>query len=102
MKEVAAQLRNTPAVCRKSYINPVVFAGWRSGVLHEVVRAEAAKSASERERAGARLPAANGASRQVAVPDALGNKAPKSTLPRRPLRPHTRVHAAAPMRGSAD
>ena len=50
VKEVAAQLRNTPAVCRKSYINPVVFAGWRNGVLHEVVHAEATKTASERER----------------------------------------------------
>jgi DNA topoisomerase IB len=35
VKQVASQLRNTPAVCRKSYINPVVFDGWRSGVIHE-------------------------------------------------------------------
>jgi DNA topoisomerase IB len=35
IKTVAAELRNTPAVCRKSYINPAVFAAWRSGVLHE-------------------------------------------------------------------
>ncbi len=34
IKEVATQLRNTPAVCRKSYINPVVFTAWRSGKLH--------------------------------------------------------------------
>jgi DNA topoisomerase-1 len=33
VKQVAAELRNTPAVCRKSYINPLVFDGWRSGVL---------------------------------------------------------------------
>ena len=50
VKEVAALLRNTPAVCRKSYINPVVFAGWRTGVLHEVANAEASRSASQRER----------------------------------------------------
>ncbi len=31
VKQVAAQLRNTPAVCRKSYINPVVFDAWRTG-----------------------------------------------------------------------
>jgi DNA topoisomerase I len=31
--KVAAGLRNTPAVCRKSYINPVVFDAWRSGVI---------------------------------------------------------------------
>ena len=29
--EVAAQLRNTPAVCRKSYINPVVLDAWQQG-----------------------------------------------------------------------
>jgi DNA topoisomerase IB len=32
--DVAAELRNTPAVCRKSYIDPVVFEGWREGRLH--------------------------------------------------------------------
>jgi DNA topoisomerase-1 len=35
VKQVAAELRNTPAVCRKSYINPLVFEGWRSGLVHE-------------------------------------------------------------------
>ncbi len=30
---VADSLRNTPTVCRKSYINPAVFAWWRDGVL---------------------------------------------------------------------
>ena len=30
---VAATLRNTPAVCRKAYIDPVVFDGWRDGSL---------------------------------------------------------------------
>jgi DNA topoisomerase I len=30
---VASALRNTPAVCRKSYINPIVFEAWRSGAL---------------------------------------------------------------------
>jgi DNA topoisomerase I len=32
-KHVAEALRNTPAVCRKSYINPVVFAAWRVGAF---------------------------------------------------------------------
>lgn len=32
-KRVAEELGNTPAVCRKSYINPVVFTAWRSGEL---------------------------------------------------------------------
>jgi DNA topoisomerase IB len=35
VKQVASELRNTPAVCRKSYINPVVFDGWRSGAIHK-------------------------------------------------------------------
>jgi len=34
VKEVAAGLRNTPAVCRKSYINPAVFIAWQNGELH--------------------------------------------------------------------
>jgi len=34
IKQVASVLRNTPAVCRKSYINPRVFDRWRSGALH--------------------------------------------------------------------
>ena len=36
MKQVAAKLRNTPAVCRKSYINPAIFDSWRSGLIHRV------------------------------------------------------------------
>ncbi|MDB6163127.1 MAG: hypothetical protein JWL98_559 [Xanthomonadaceae bacterium] len=31
VREVAQALGNTPAVCRKSYIDPAVFAGWRQG-----------------------------------------------------------------------
>ena len=33
VKEVATGLRNTPAVCRKSYINPAVFVAWQRGRL---------------------------------------------------------------------
>src|SRR5690349_7905807 len=33
VKEVAAGLRNTPTVCRKSYINPAVFVAWQAGKL---------------------------------------------------------------------
>jgi DNA topoisomerase I len=47
VKEVAAGLRNTPAVCRKSYINPAVFAAWRDGKLHRrVVRGKATRVAT--------------------------------------------------------
>src|SRR6202171_5719488 len=38
VKKVAAELRNTPAVCRKSYINPVVFVAGRGGRLHQGIR----------------------------------------------------------------
>lgn len=34
VKDVAAGLRNTPAVCRNSYINPAVFVAWQGGALH--------------------------------------------------------------------
>jgi len=38
---VAAQLRNTPAVCRASYIHPLAFAAWRDGRLQRLaVRAQ--------------------------------------------------------------
>ena len=37
VERVAAELRNTPAVCRKSYINPAVFGAWRSGQLTRAV-----------------------------------------------------------------
>jgi DNA topoisomerase I len=37
IKTVAAELANTPTVCRKSYINPIVFDAWRRGALHESV-----------------------------------------------------------------
>jgi DNA topoisomerase-1 len=35
VQQVAAALRNTPAVCRKSYINPIVFDAWRSGLIRK-------------------------------------------------------------------
>jgi DNA topoisomerase I len=37
VKQVASQLRNTPAVCRKSYINPAVFESWRSGSIRDKI-----------------------------------------------------------------
>ena len=33
IKQVAEELGNTPAVCRKAYIDPVVFDGWEQGRL---------------------------------------------------------------------
>lgn len=37
-QQVADALGNTPAVCRKSYINPIVFTAWRSGALHALAK----------------------------------------------------------------
>ena len=33
VKDVAAALGNSPAICRKAYIHPAVFDGWRAGGL---------------------------------------------------------------------
>ena len=44
IEQVAAGLRNTPAVCRKSYINPAVFIAWQEGKLRRrVARGKSAK-----------------------------------------------------------
>jgi DNA topoisomerase IB len=40
-REVSAALGNTPAVCRKSYINPLVFVAWRKGAIAKIVPARA-------------------------------------------------------------
>ncbi len=50
IKEVAAGLRNTPAVCRKSYINPLVFTAWRCGALHELTRTGVRRGGPSAER----------------------------------------------------
>jgi DNA topoisomerase-1 len=50
VKKVAAELRNTPAVCRKSYINPVVFAAWRGGSLHKAIRDDISAAPRKSER----------------------------------------------------
>lgn len=40
MGEVAALLRNTPSVCRASYVHPCVLEGWKDGTLQHFVPAE--------------------------------------------------------------
>jgi len=47
-KHVAADLRNTPAVCRRSYISPVAFAAWRSGALHRALGSNLGSLAARR------------------------------------------------------
>lgn len=36
-KHVSEALSNTPAVCRKSYINPIVFGAWRAGAIDKLL-----------------------------------------------------------------
>jgi len=48
VKQVATALRNTPAVCRKSYINPAVFDTWRSGEIHKTFDGSIKQSGSRR------------------------------------------------------
>jgi len=50
VKTIATELRNTPAVCRKSYINPAVFAAWRSGSLHKAIRDNMSAAPRKAER----------------------------------------------------
>jgi DNA topoisomerase IB len=42
IKQVAATLGNTPAVCRASYIHPLILAGWQDGSLQKVIPARIA------------------------------------------------------------
>jgi DNA topoisomerase IB len=55
VREVAAVLRNTPAVCRGSYIHPDVFDAWRDGSLQRLVPAEKAAHPRQLEVATLRL-----------------------------------------------
>jgi DNA topoisomerase IB len=50
VKAVAVELRNTPAVCRKSYINPLVFEAWRTGTLHRGIGSPIAGAPRRAER----------------------------------------------------
>ena len=89
VREVAAGLRNTPAVCRKSYINPIVFDAWRSGTLHETIRESLHGAPRRTERTVAAF------LRRHATP----------TLPGRPARPGRRpvtaMRRAHPSSGAA-
>lgn len=88
VRQVAEGLRNTPAVCRRSYINPQVFALWRAGKLHEGlgIRLGAAPRQAERlaikylrqqQRAAPREPSAVGRPAVArAPPTAAGGRRP--------------------------
>ena len=56
MREIAAELANTPAVCRKSYVHAAVVEAFESGELHKVAKRTASlRSAAGREKMLARL-----------------------------------------------
>ena len=50
IKEVAATLGNTPAVCRASYVHPLIIQGWQDGDLQRVIPASAAHHARQLEQ----------------------------------------------------
>ena len=50
IKKIAAELRNTPTVARKSYINPVVFTAWRDGSLHKAISEKLAGAPRKAEK----------------------------------------------------
>lgn len=90
IREVADALGNTPAVCRKAYIDPCVFDGWRGGELHglcERVRGErqwdlATLNYLARARAATRKAAKATRSKKPGF-KASAAKPTKSTAPRR-------------------
>ena len=55
IKQVAEVLGNTPAVCRKSYIHPQVFEGWRDGSLHRAISEACAGQPRKLEQATLRF-----------------------------------------------
>ncbi len=97
IRQVAAELRNTVAVCRKSYIDPRVFERWRDGTLHAALGEGRPRSAEAALRAFLKLAApVKRVSRKAAArgdPQAVPG-------PRRPAaRPAP--HAHSPLRQAA-
>jgi len=50
IKEVAATLGNTPAVCRASYIHPLIIEGWQDGSLQRAIPATAGQHTRQLEQ----------------------------------------------------
>jgi DNA topoisomerase I len=86
VRAVAAELGNTPAVCRQAYIDPVVFAGWEDGSLAKA--ADGARGERQWEAAALRFLAAQ---RRAATARARAKPAAspaKEVARRRPAPPH--------------
>jgi DNA topoisomerase I len=75
IKEVAEALGNTPAVCRKAYIDPCVFVGWRDGSLQRAT----AESRGERQWERAALKFLTQAHRTQPSPSARKKAKKRST-----------------------
>lgn len=50
MREIAAKLANTPAVCRKSYVHAAVVESFESGALQRIAKGARPRSAATREK----------------------------------------------------
>ena len=92
VKAVAVELRNTPAVCRKSYINPVVFVAWRSGTLHKAIQDDVSGAPRKAEKL------ALGFLRRQARADKRG-AAKGVASANGPARPRSKVRGAAKASG---
>ncbi len=55
MREIAADLANTPAVCRKSYVHAAVVEAFESGALQRIARRGSIRSATGREKMLAKI-----------------------------------------------
>jgi DNA topoisomerase IB len=97
VKRVAAELRNTPAVCRKSYINPIVFDAWRCGALHTGISEEIIRAPRRAERLVAAF-LRREAARAVLNGAKRGKRARPlpATARRLPLARHGGAHVASP------
>ncbi|HWG11253.1 MAG TPA: DNA topoisomerase IB [Rhodanobacteraceae bacterium] len=51
LREIADALGNTPTVCRKSYVCPEIFAGWRDGTLQRYIEKDTLRTPARFERA---------------------------------------------------
>ena len=97
VKRVAEHLRNTPAVCRKSYINPLVFDAWRTGALHDGIGQTILGAPRRAERL---VPAFLRRQSRAAVKAARVSQAPRSKpkiqWPARRVSPHMPRRETAP------
>jgi DNA topoisomerase IB len=100
VREVAAALGNTATVCRRAYIDPAVFAGWREG---RVQKAGAVARGERQWEAAALRFLKQSAARRAARPQVTGKRGPRQAPPKRSAgkrgiaqRPSRRRPASAP------